>query len=695
MRNYTTLSGPTLPQMANDGYITDVELQSDGGAVVEVNWYPLAAHGDYLGLYWDGRLFGTLSLNDPDSYAWPWTVVIPESYTPDGPHQTWYTVTDVAQNQSASPITMAVVDRQHTDGLPPPLFTDADATNTITYASIIQNNGTHVSVPWSANAYAAGDTVYIYWRELDSAGNFVPGSSTSITHSVTSSDIGIGFNVLIEPPFVTAVTPSGTAEAWYSVISATENAKSSQTVSAKIDMSDAGYYPAPRIPAGNDGWIDCNELTAANGVEIDVLPSTQFVAGSGVVVYWQGYDATGAAISSTAFQTPSHSLTPADITEGFSVLIPAGYVTPIGIGSAQAWYAVTSPSIPGVSGVAGVRVDAQHCSLLPPPVFPDAAGDNTLTGSEITADNGTDMNISYPGMAAGDTVAAFWVGYLSSPDSPVSGATWTETRTLTAAEVQAQQAIFHVPAVNITPVGNGFGEGRYQVMYSNGGIASSDVKNVDIAIDSSSELLMGCGTGAPIFDPTVLVRPLNAVTLFGTPGASIELSLSSGSDAWFHPDGVQTLLLTLDEAGRGSAQVYSFSTGNIQVSAFDINNPALSATASMTFSPWIPGMGDLLSYGISTNATADGLSACGVYMQTTENSTVSQAKLTLTGSTSAILPISGTTTALVNVSSSHAAGFDVTDSVVESVSFTLSLPDTGEYVTGKLAFSSFRNQLPA
>ncbi|WP_146378905.1 hypothetical protein [Cronobacter turicensis] len=695
MQNYTMLSGPALPQMIDDGYITDVELQSDGGAVVDVNWYPLAAHGDYLGLYWDGRLFGTLSLNDPDTYAWPWTVVIPESYAPDGPHQAWYTVTDVAQNQSASPISMAVVDRQHTDGLPPPLFTDADATNTITYTSVIQNNGTHVKVPWSMDAYAAGDTVYIYWRELDSVGNTIPGSSTNITHSVNSSDVGKGFKVLIEPPFVTAATPGGNAEVWYSVISTTESAKSSQTGIAKVDMSDAGYYPAPHIPAGNDGWIDCSELTAANGVEIDVLPSSQFVAGSGVVVYWQGYDATGSAISTTSYQTPSHSLTPTDVTAGFSVLIPASYVTPIGTGSAQAWYTVTSPSIPGVSGVTGVRVDAQHCSLLPPPVFPNAAGDNTLTGAEVTADNGTDMNIYYPGMAAGDTVAAFWVGYLSSPESPVTGATWTETRTLTAAEAQAQLAIFHVPADNITPVGNGFGEGRYQVMYSSGGVASSDVKDVNIAINGSSELLMGCGTGAPIFDPTVLVRPLNAVTLSGPAGASIELSLSSGSDAWFQPDGVQTLLLTLDEAGRGSAQVYSFSTGNVQVSAFDISDPALSATASMTFSPWTLGTGDLLSYGISTNATADGLSACGVYMQTTESSTALQAKLTLTGTTNAILPISGTTMALVNVSSSHAAGFDVTDSVVESVTFTLSLPDTGAYVTGKLVFSSLLSELPA
>ena len=35
----------------------------------------------------------------------------------------------------------------------------------------------------------------------------------------------------------------------------------------------------------------------------------------------------------------------------------------------------------------------------------------------------------------------------------------------------------------------------------------------------------------------------------------------------------------------------------------------------------------------------------------------------------------------------HAADFDVTDTVVESVTFTLSLPDTGDYVQGSLVFS--------
>ncbi|MCK7229468.1 hypothetical protein L8P27_16810 [Enterobacter asburiae] len=688
MPNASTLAPPELPQMVNDGYITEAELQSDGAIIVNVPRYTNAAKGDYLCLYFDGELFNTLSLPDPDTYLWPWPSKIQTSGTwpADGPHQVWYTATDAAQNPSTSPVSAVIVDRQHTSGLPPPTFPDADATNTITYDSVLQNNGTYVKVPWSTNAFNNGDTIYVYWRELDVSGNPVASSATSITHTVTSSDVGNGFKVLISSPFVTAIATTGSAEAWYSVIPLTGTAQSSQAGSVKVDMTGSGIYPAPVIPAGNDGWIDCGEITVS-GVEIDVPASTQFVAGGGVVVYWQGYDVNGVLVPSTAWQSPPHSLAPNEVTAGFSVMVPAAYITPVGIGSAQAWYTVTAPAVPGVSGVASVLVDSQHCTLLPPPVFPAAAGDNTITGDEVTAGNGTDMDITYPGMMAGDIVTTFWTGYLTTPDTPVPGATWTQTRTLNTTEEQTRQAIFHVPADNIIPVGNGHGEGRYQVMYKSSGIASSGVTDVNVSASSASSLLMNCTTGAPVFDPTVLVRPMNTVFLSGTPGADVELSLQAGSDAWFNPDGVQTLQLRLDVSGTASAQVYSFTPGNVLVSAYVITNPALSASQSMTFTGWLSGPGDLVAYGASTGAIANGRCVCSVYLQTSATSVATQARLALTAPTSALILVSGTTTAFVNVSTSHAGGFDVTDAAAESVTFTLSLPDTGNYVQGTLIFS--------
>ncbi|EOV9547194.1 hypothetical protein [Cronobacter sakazakii] len=84
----STLPPPELPQMVNDGYITETELESDGGIVVNVARYTNAAKNDYLCLYFDGELFSTLSLPDPDTYAWPWSSLIPVSpvtgWTPPG-----------------------------------------------------------------------------------------------------------------------------------------------------------------------------------------------------------------------------------------------------------------------------------------------------------------------------------------------------------------------------------------------------------------------------------------------------------------------------------------------------------------------------------------------------------------------------------------------------------------------------------
>lgn len=690
MQNYSALPPPELPQMADDGCITQIELQSNGGIVVNVPRYSNAAKGDYLCLYFDGVLFSTLILPDPDTYSWPWLNLLPvatgSAWPADGPHEVWYSSTDAAQNTSASPIGTAIVDRQHTNGLPPPTFPNADASNTITYDSVLQHGGTHVKVPWSTDVYAAGDTVYVYWRELDASGAPVTGSDTSVTYRVDSSDIGTGFKVLIPSPFVTAIPTTGSAEAWYSVIPLSGTAQSSRKGTVNIDMAGSGIYPAPRIPEGSDGWIACNEISAY-GVEIDVPGSTQFVAGGGVVVSWQGYDAGGGLLPATTWQSSVHILTQNDVTAGFSVVVPVAYILPIGIGSAQAWYSVTAPAAPGVSGITSVRVDSQHCTMLPPPIFPAAAGDNIITGSDVTADNGTDMNISYPGMEAGDIVTAFWFGYETYPDTPVPGTPWTQARTLTTTEEQTQLAVFHVPAENISPVGKGFGEGKYQVMYKSGGIASSGVTDVTLSTNGLSGLQMTCASGAPFFDPVVPVRPLNVVTLAGPAGTSVKVSLSTGSDAYFDPSGEQVLTLILDESGRASTRVYCKSTGNVLVNALGTNNPELSASASMLFNEWTPGSGELMSYGISTGAVADGLSACGVYMQTSAASTATQVRLTLTPPTSALIPVSGSTTAYINVSTSHAAGFDVIDTVAESVPFTLSLPNTGAYVTGQLSFT--------
>ncbi|AVF34655.1 hypothetical protein [Rahnella sikkimica] len=684
MRNYSVLPTALLPQMENDGNITEVELDSDKGVVINVDEYTSAEHGDYLGLYWDGILCATLQIDSPATYAWPWIVTIAQAGAPDGPHQVWYTVTDAAQNPSASPVTTAIVDRAHSTGLLPPTFPDADNNQVITYDSVVQNSGTYVHVPWSDGAFNAGDTVYVYWRELDSMGTAVANSNTSVMHSVIASDLNVGFDVLIASSFVSAVKTTGVAQAWYSVIPNTGVAQSSQTGEVNIDMSGTGTYPAPIIPAGIDGWIDCSEITIA-GIEIDIPANTQFVVNASVDVCWQGYISSGSPVPGT-YYVSTRVLDQNDVTAGFSITVPVSFITPIGIGYAQAWYEVKTLSPAGISARAMSQVDAEHCVLLPAPVFPAASDDNTISGDEVVEDNGTDMFVTWTGMALGDIVTAYWFAYRTTPDSPLPLTRWMETRTLTQNEAQLQQAEFHIPAENITPVGNGYGEGKYQVNFSSGGIASSDTKEVIVSTNSTSGLQMNCTTGAPIFDQNILVRPLNTALLTGPAGAEIEISLPTDSSAFFYPSGSKILSLSLDSSGSAIAEVYSFSVGNVTLNAYVSDSPDQNVTKEMLFTDWLYGEGDLAYYGMSNGAMAGGKQVCSVYVKTSDSSLFPLAKLALTTPTSAIIPISGTTTAILDMGNHYCGEFDVTDVSGQTVDFTLSLVGSSFYITDSLLF---------
>lgn len=683
MSTAALLPSPSLPQMSDDGYINEVELLSSGGVDVMVNRYNNAAVGDYLCLFWDGEAISTLWLTENNiDTAFPWQVTVPEELVPDGSHSVWYTSTDTYQNIAASGITTAIVDRSHTGSLPPPVFIDA-VDGIITYSSVVLNNGTYVEIP--GDALAVDDVITLYWVGFDESGVTVPASVTSMTHTVTSADLQ-GFNILIAPSYITPVG-EGSAQAWYSVTSPSGSVQNSDSASVNIDMAPSVLYPAPTFPAGGDGWLDCAE--SSMGVDITV-PASNFVANSVVTVYWQGYARDGSTVANT-YDVITHVVATADITDGFTVTVPSAYVAPIGIGYGQAWYQVSSPSIPGVSELAQVYVDTEHCSLLPAPEFPAAADDGVIDADEIAADNGTEMTVSYPGMAAGDTVIAFWFGYVTSPNEPVAGTSWTETRTLVASEAEARQAVFHIPAEYITPVGVGYGEGRYQVLFNdNEGIASSATTDVKIDTTPSASLWMICGTGAPLFNPHVAVRPLNSVTLRGPAGADVELSVSGTSGAFFNANDAQTLTIRLDETGFGFAQVYSYETGNVPVSAYVVSAPQMSARANMTFTWWLDGQGELEYYGISTGAAADGKSLCSVYLITSEPGEATWAELSLTNNNSAEITVSGSKTALINVSGTHAGGFDITDSVAEPVEFTLSLINvSGSYITSSLVFSAF------
>jgi len=324
-------------------------------------------------------------------------------------------------------------------------------------------------------------------------------------------------------------------------------------------------------------------------------------------------------------------------------------------------------------------------TTLPAPTFPDANASNTITYASIMANGGADMSVSWPGMVEGDTVTASWFGFQTSASDPIPGTLWaSDPHVLSADEVVAQEALFHIPSNYILPIGDGQGEGQYQVIYLQGGTALSATKDVNIG----GELTQNYSTDAPVFDPAVPIRPMNSVNLTGPAGAEVVLVITNTMQAHFYPSGQDTLQLKLDETGYGVAQIYSFAAETVSIDISLTSKPTSKTSVSMRFTEWTPGKGELLSYGVATGSRADGKSYCSVYLQATYDSTATVAQLKLTGNSSAMITQSNAQIAIADVQETHACEFQLTDTVAETVTFTLALVDVaGSEVDSKLSFS--------
>lgn len=669
------LPAPILPQMSNDGVINAVELAS-GGVDIEINKYSDATAGDYICLYWDNEVIHTLWLTSENiSTAFPLQVIVPAALTPDGAHQTWFTSTDRFQNTAASGIATALIQRDYTGDLTPPDFPDA-VRNTIDYDSVLQNDGTHVHIPPNPVAMAVGDTVFIYWAGFSSDGTLVPDSVTSVSHIVAAGEPLNGFSERVSSPYV-SVIGEGSATAWYAVQSADMTTQNSDSASVKIDMSVQAMYPAPVLPQATDGWIDYDEAQA--GVTVNVASNTAFMANSVVTVYWQGYDNNAKPLPA-AYNVQAHVLTQADVKAGFSVTVPTASIDTIGTGYALAWYQVASPSVPGISATAWTNVDTEHALSLPAPEFPAAEGDNTIDDNDVRQDNGTAMTISWPSMQQGDAITAYWTGYHVTPDQPVPGATWTESRNVTANEAESLLVTCHIPAEFITPVGTGLAQGQYTVQFADGGgHADSALATVNVQLPSEGALSLNCTTGAPAWtDPSSAIKPLCTVTVSGPAGATVEVELSGGGV--FNDTGSSTWSGNLDQSGGALLDVFCMTPGLVTVKAYSTASPATAVTGQIAFTSYAAGKGALTGYAVVTGAASNGATHNSVYIRADTSAGVSYARVAITAGSARL--VGGLVPSVIDIPlyEDGTAMVDLTDLVPETVSLTLSLPESSTSV---------------
>ncbi|WP_393969911.1 hypothetical protein [Kluyvera intermedia] len=680
----TPLPPPGFPQMANDGFINQAELDSDGGVIVVVNQYSDVQRGDYLTLNFDVIASFTLYIdNDDFETFFPWPNVIPADDVPDGTYQVWYTQLDAAGNTHASPVAIAVVDRQAKGTLPPPGFPEA-TDNEIDDAAAQSDGGTPVSVP-AYTGITEGDTVEVYWSGFDSDGQSVPESITTVTHIVEATDL-VGFSVLIATPYITSIQ-TGTAEAWYTVHPNEGLPERSLNASVDINTTQTLSLPPPQFTEGNDGWLDALEVS--DGTPLLIPAYEGITGGDSVTYFWQGFLQNGTPVQS-AFYTGGHQVTAQEASsgEGFSVTLPASAITPVGIGYGQSYYTVDFQSGDnGSSSVAQVAVDTQHTTLLPAPAFPEATS-GTLDADAAESGGGTPMRVAYPAMVEGDIVTLAWSGYQNDDPTPVPGSMYSTTHTLTTNDLSVGYFDTLIPTSAITPVGNGYAIGQYQVAFISGGLAKSSTTRVNIMTTSTTSLFLNAATGAPYWaDTSAPVRPVNSLTVSGPAGANVQIALSG--DAYFNEVGENIWQGNLNQDGSMLLHVYSLSQGLISLTGYIIDDPDVSAVASMVFSDYTPGVSSLLGYAVTTDVAANGSSTASVYLKAVVSPDISFARVEISSGSARFVgypfPF-----AEVNLYDDGTTTIDLTDLVAETVSLTLSLPEAaGSTLTTSTLFVTF------
>lgn len=624
----TTLYSPLFPQMENDGVINLEELSSSG-IVIDIAEYENARKGDLIELWFESYTIGSIGLAaDPVSQYFPWQCSIAPNIADaisDGIYQVQYNVIDAAQNSAWSETGNAIIDRTSTGTLPPPLFPEAGADNTLTYDDAMSDGGTPVTVP-NYSGISAGDNVTVFWVGLKD-GIVVQRSITKVSHTVQDDELD-GFNVFIATAFIIPDSLD-TAVAWYVVNHSDSRNERSVNGSVNIDTSSGTMLPAPAFIEGNDGWIDAEEAASDNGTPVAIPAYPGIAVGDTVTTHWQGFTQEGIPVAEAKYDALTHVIE-SDLTDGFDVDIPTAFITPVEIGYGICYYDVAFASgSAGSSLAAEVGVDVVH-SALPAPQLPEALDDGVIDNDDAMSSGGTPVVIAYDAMAEGDSVTLSWSGYQGANITPVSGSVYVTTRAVTAAESASGTLTFIVPSNYIMPIGQGYAVASYSVQFTAGGIAWSDDATATIntqGSESNGSSYLGGSTGYAPWNNTVIQGCYVEYLAMnnGSPLRNTDVQFTLYGNNYFTSNQLNTITLTTDLQGyvrtniSGADTTANTITAEIPHSDHPVSTLSLEtertnmqAVPYLTSDPYLPGSGNrkfLLS--LSQNS--------GVFRLTTTN----------------------------------------------------------------------------
>lgn len=604
----TTLYSPIFPQMENDGVINLEELDTSG-IVIDVAEYSTAKPGDLIELWFESYAIGSFGVaEEPVSQYFPWQCSIAADVASnilDGVYKVQYNVIDAAQNSSWSQMGNAIVDRTSTGTLPPPLFPEAGADNTINYDEAMSGGGTPVTVPNYPNI-AAGDNVTVYWAGLRNQA-VVQQSITKVTHTVQSDELG-GFDVLIATAYI---IPDGldSARAWYVVQRTDIRNERSENGTVNIDTSSGVMLPAPSFVEGEDGWIDAEEASSENGSPVSIPAYPGIGVGDVVTTHWQGFSQNGTPVDGAKYDALT-LVEEADITGGFLVNIPTANITPVGIGYGTSYYDVVfANATAGSSPAARVSVDVTHTEVLPAPELAEAA-DGLIDNDDAMSNGGTPAIVAYEPMVEGDSVTLYWSGYHLSDVVPVDGTVYSTTRSVSAAEAAALSMSFNIPSKYITPIGNGYAIANYSVQFMSGGMAVSDDAEASVDTeggDITGSSYIGGSTGYAPWNNTVIQNCYVEYLAIsnGVPLKNADVTLTLFGNNYFTSNQENTITLSTDLRGYVRTNISGADTAAVTITAEIVGGTAPLSTFSietertnehavpyLSSEPYIPGSGN-------------------------------------------------------------------------------------------------------
>ncbi len=440
----------------------------------------------------------------------------------------------------------------------------------------------------------------------------------------------------------------------------------------------ANLLPPPDLPQmTSDYTISLNDLKVAGGVFFRIHQYEDAARGDFLTVFWDDEPVLEAIIDDLSKNFPAIGMITVNLGLGFHCV---NFTVSDNAGNK------------GVSIGLNVKIiDGEPDVIYPEPVFTDAIG-GLINQSSITANAGTHVHVTpYNSIMINDSVLLFWKGVSAGGDITDGG---IDSHTILATDISAG-VTFLIPQKKLQDLmDKAVVTASYQVRRNGAVLGVSEIGKAILNLtDIDRQPCMIISTGAANTDyEAIHLNPFNHGVVKGPPGSTVILSVVG--DAVFDESGTGTYQFILNESAESSFKVRSAEQGNDIISAEIMCNPSVTVHQVVRFGPYFKGIGNIQYLNYSTNAPANGITPCSIYLKTAELSgpgaTITRVRVSVSGN--AIIDGYHSNSADILLNSDKSAEIDIINSVSETVDVELSLPESSGSINRLyLTFRSFPN----